>query len=110
MTHKLAPAAFYNWGNYIGDPTTSTGFAMWSKSPHSAWHSDDLDAKITPLWAEKDEARRIQGWKDADRYIAEQGYVLPLLQYAQPILYKSDLKVTHNTSGALLPASLIEKV
>ena len=96
MTHKLAPAAFYNWGNYIGDPTTSTGFAMWSKSPHSAWHSDDLDAKITPLWSEKDEAKRIQGWKDADRYIAEQGYVLPLLQYAQPILYKSDLKVTHN--------------
>jgi peptide/nickel transport system substrate-binding protein len=109
MTHKLAPAAFYNWGNYIGDPTTSTGFAMWSKSPHSAWHSDDLDAKITPLWAEKDEARRIQGWKDADRYIAEQGYVLPLLQYAQPILYKSDLKVTPNVSGALQPATLISK-
>ena len=60
MTHKLAPAAFYNWGNYIGDPTTSTGFAMWSKSPHSAWHSDDLDAKITPLWSEKDEAKRIR--------------------------------------------------
>jgi peptide/nickel transport system substrate-binding protein len=109
MTHKLAPAAFYNWGNYIGDPTTSTGFAMWSKSPHSAWHSDDLDAKITPLWGEKDEGKRIQGWKDADRYIAEQGYVLPLLQYAQPILYKADLAVTHNTSGALLPASTIAK-
>jgi len=109
MTHKLAPAAFYNWGNYIGDPTTSTGFAMWSKSPHSAWHSDDLDARITPLWGEKDEEKRIQGWKDADRYIAEQGYVLPLLQYAQPILYKADLAVTHNTSGALLPASTIAK-
>ena len=26
---KLAPAAFYNWGNAIGDPTTSTGFAMF---------------------------------------------------------------------------------
>jgi peptide/nickel transport system substrate-binding protein len=109
MTHKLAPVAFYNWGNYIGDPTTSTGFAMWSKSPHSAWHSDDLDAKIGPLWGEKDEKKRIQGWKDADRYIAEQGYVLPLLQYAQPILYKSDLKVTANVSGALLPATLISK-
>ena len=48
MSHKLAPAAFYNWGNAIGDPTTSTGFAMWSKSPHSAWHSADLDAKIGP--------------------------------------------------------------
>ena len=26
---KLAPAAFYNWGNSIGDPSTSTGFAMF---------------------------------------------------------------------------------
>src|SRR6202043_1185284 len=92
MSHKLAPAAFYNWGNAIGDPTTSTGFAMFSKSPHSAWHSDDLDAKIGPLWGEKDEAKRIQGWKAVDRYIAENAYVLPLLQYAQPILCKSDLK------------------
>jgi peptide/nickel transport system substrate-binding protein len=109
MTHKLAPAAFYNWGNAIGDPTTSTGFAMFSKSPHSAWHSEDLDAKIGPLWGEKDEAKRIQGWKDVDRYIAEQGYILPLLQYAQPILYKSDLKVTPNGSGALQPATLVAK-
>ncbi len=109
MSHKLAPAAFYNWGNAIGDPTCSTGFAMWSKSPHSAWHSDDLDAKIGPLWGEKDEKKRIQGWKDVDRYIAEQGYILPLLQYAQPILYKSDLKVTPNVSGALQPATLVAK-
>jgi peptide/nickel transport system substrate-binding protein len=109
MSHKLAPAAFYNWGNAIGDPTTSTGFAMFSKSPHSAWHSDDLDAKIGPLWGEKDEKKRIQGWKDVDKYIAEQGYVLPLLQYAQPILYKSDLKVAPNVSGALQPATLVSK-
>ena len=33
--HKLAPAAFYNWGNSIGDPSTSTGFAMFGPSPHS---------------------------------------------------------------------------
>jgi len=103
MSHKLAPAAFYNWGNAIGDPSTSTGFAMFSKSPHSAWHSDDLDAKIGPLWGEKDEAKRIQGWKDVDRYIAEQGYVIPLLQYMQPILFKADIKVTPNISGALQP-------
>jgi peptide/nickel transport system substrate-binding protein len=108
MSHKLAPAAFYNWGNAIGDPTTSTGFAMFSKSPHSAWHSDDLDAKIGPLWGEKDEKKRIDGWKAVDRYIAEQGYVLPLIQYAQPILYKADLKVTPNVSGALQP-SLVSK-
>ena len=33
----LAPAAFYNWGNSIGDPSTSTGFAMFGPSPHSVW-------------------------------------------------------------------------
>jgi peptide/nickel transport system substrate-binding protein len=108
MSHKLAPAAFYNWGNAIGDPTTSTGFAMWSKSPHSAWHSDDLDVKVGPLWGEKDEKKRIQGWKDADRYIAEQGYVIPVLQYEQPIVFKSGLKVTSNVSGAMQP-TLIAK-
>ena len=108
MSHKLAPAAFYNWGNAIGDPTCSTGFAMFSKSPHCAFHAADLDAKIGPLWGEKDEKKRIQGWKDVDRYIAEQGYVLPLLQYAQPVLYKSSLKVIPNVSGALQP-TLVSK-
>lgn len=103
-THALAPAAFYNWGNAIGDPTTSTGFAMFGPSPHSAWKSDDLDAKIGPLWGEKDEKKRIAGWKAVDRYIAEQGYVIPLLQYVQPIVFKSELKVTPNTSGALQPS------
>jgi len=109
LSHKLAPAAFYNWGNAIGDPTCSTGFAMFSKSPHSAWHSDDVDGMIGPLWTEKDEKKRIDGWKAVDRYIAEQGYILPLFQYAQPIVYKADLKVTPNVSGALQPASLISK-
>ena len=101
--HKLAPMAFYNWGNAIGDPTTSTGFAMFGPSPHSAWKSADLDAKIGPLWGEKDEAKRIAGWKAVDKYIAEEGLVIPLLQYAQPVVYKSRLKVTPNVSGALQP-------
>ncbi|TPW30186.1 ABC transporter substrate-binding protein [Pararhizobium mangrovi] len=105
---KLAPFAFYNWGNAIADPATSTGFAMFGPSPHSVWDTDDLDQKIAPLWNEKDEKKRIAGWKDVDRYIAEQGYVLPLLQYAQPIVYRKGLKVTPNKSEAL-EAKLIDR-
>ncbi len=105
---QLAPAAFYNWGNAIGDPTTSTGFAMFGPSPHSVWNTDDLDAMIGPLWGEMDEAKRIAGWKAVSKYIAEQGYVIPLLQYAQPIVYKDTLKVTPNVSGALQP-TLVSK-
>ena len=50
---QLAPAAFYNWGNSIGDPSTSTGHAMFGPSPHSTWDTEDLDAMIGPLWVER---------------------------------------------------------
>ncbi len=108
-SHKLAPLAFYNWGNAIGDPSTSTGHAMFGPSPHSSWKSADLDAKIGPLWGQKDEAKRIAGYKAVDRYIAENGYVIPLLQYVQPIVYKDDLKVTPNVSGAMQPTLVSKK-
>lgn len=99
----LAPAAFYNWGNSVGDPTTSTGFAMFGPSPHSVWDGQDLVDMIGPLWAEADEAARIQGWKDVDRYIADNALVIPLLQYVQPILAAPGVVVTPHASGALLP-------
>jgi peptide/nickel transport system substrate-binding protein len=100
---KLAPAAFYNWGNSVGDPTTSTGFAMFGPSPHSVWDGKETFDMILPLWGEKDETKRIDGWKAVDRWIAEDAEVIPLLQYVQPILSVSGVKVTPHRSGALLP-------
>jgi len=104
--HALAPAAFYNWGNSIGDPSTSTGFAMFSHSPHSAWKTEDVDKLIGPLWGEQDEAKRIAGYKAADRYIAEQGYIIPLLQYFQPVLHRSTIKFTPHVAGFILPQAV----
>ena len=102
-TDTLAPAAFYNWGNSIGDPTCSTGFAMFGPSPHSVWDGEDLINMIGPLWGESDEAKRIEGWKAVDRHIAENALVIPLLQYVQPILHSSGVNVVPHASGALLP-------
>jgi peptide/nickel transport system substrate-binding protein len=99
----LAPAAFYNWGNSIGDPTTSTGFAMFGPTPHSVWDGEDLIGMIGPLWGEADDAKRIAGWKAVDRHIAENALVLPLFQYVQPILHAPGVKVVPHASGALLP-------
>ena len=84
---QLAPAAFYNWGNSIGDPSTSTGFAMFGPSPHSVWDGQDVIDMIGPLWGEPDEAKRIDGYKAVDKHIAEEGEVIPLLQYVQPIVF-----------------------
>ena len=100
---QLAPAAFYNWGNSVGDPSSSTGFAMFGPSPHSVWDGQDLIDMIGPLWGEADEAKRIAGWKAVDKYIAENALVIPLLQYVQPILHAPGVVVTPHASGALLP-------
>lgn len=97
----LAPAAFYNWGNSIGDPATSTGFAMFGPSPHSVWDGQDIIDMIGPLWGEPDEAKRIAGYQAVDRKIAEEGYVIPLLQYVQPIIHSADISVVPHVSGAL---------
>lgn len=99
----LAPAAFYNWGNSIGDPSTSTGFAMFGPSPHSTWDTDDVDGMIGPLWGEADEQKRIDGWKAVDAYIAENAYVIPLLQYVQPILHRDGINVTPHVANFMLP-------
>jgi peptide/nickel transport system substrate-binding protein len=106
--HALAPAAFYNWGNAIGDPTTSTGFAMFGPSPHSAWKGKDLIERIGPLWGEKDEAKRIAGWKAVDKYIADEGEVIPLFQYVQPIIHKKGLKVVPQANGMILPQLIMQ--
>lgn len=100
---QLAPAAFYNWGNSIGDPSTSTGFAMFGPSPHSVWDGQDVIDMIGPLWGEADEAKRIEGYKAVDRHIAEEAEVIPLLQYVQPIIFADTVDVTPHVSGAVQP-------
>jgi peptide/nickel transport system substrate-binding protein len=67
---QLAPAAFYNWGNSVGDPTTSTGFAMFGPSPHSVWDGQDLIDMIGPLWGEAGRGqahRRLEGGRPLHR-------------------------------------------
>ncbi|NIZ11978.1 ABC transporter substrate-binding protein [Phaeobacter sp. HF9A] len=106
---ELAPAAFYNWGNAIGDPSTSTGYAMFGPSPHSVWDSQDVIDAIGPLFGETDEDARIEGYKAASRLIAQEGYVIPLLQYVMPIVYRDTLDLTPYTSGDLLPQQIRPK-
>ncbi|OYW18656.1 MAG: peptide ABC transporter substrate-binding protein, partial [Burkholderiales bacterium 12-64-5] len=82
------------------------GFAMFSFSPHSAWKTKDVDDLIGPLWGEKNEAKRIAGYQAADRYIAQKGLVIPLLQYVQPVVYRKGLKFTPHIAGFVLPQNV----
>ena len=69
-TDTLAPAAFYNWGNAIGDPSTSTGFAMFGPSPHSVWDGQDVIDMIGPLVGREGRGeahRRLPGGRQVHR-------------------------------------------
>jgi len=104
--HKLAPAAFYNWGNSTADPESSLGYAMTMNSPHSSWKTPDVDGRIRPLFAIRNEDERLAGYKAVNKYIADNAYVIPLFQYFQPVIYKSELTFTPHLAGHILPAKI----
>jgi peptide/nickel transport system substrate-binding protein len=104
--HKLAPAAFYNWGNSTADPESSLGSAMFSKSPHTSWKAGEVDAALSALFIEKDDAKRMEGYKALNRTIAENAYVLPLFQFYQPVVYKSGISYKPHLAGFILPQSI----
>lgn len=107
--HKLAPAAFYNWGNSTADPESSLGSALFTNSPHSSWKSADLDEMLKPLFVEKDTVKRFEGYKKLNRYVAENAYVLPLFQFYQPVVHKAELGFKPHVAGYLLPFSMTRK-
>ena len=96
---ELPPVSFLVWGNAMGDPSTSTGAAMLG--PFAVWKSDDVTRMMAPLMEERDEAKRLAGYGQADRVIANEGYAIPLLQYAQPIVMKQGLQLTPHVVGGL---------
>ena len=104
--HKLAPAAFYNWGNSTADPESSLGSAMFSKSPHTSWKGGEVDAVLSALFVEKDEAKRMAGYKALNKTIADNAYVLPLFQFYQPVVWKSALSFKPHLAGFIQPQAV----
>ncbi|HEX4984599.1 MAG TPA: ABC transporter substrate-binding protein [Burkholderiales bacterium] len=107
LRHALAPVSFYNWGNAIGDPSTSTGFAFIG--PFAVWRSPDVEKMVGPLFVERDEAKRIAGYKAVDRYLAEQGYVIPLFQYYQPVVHRKGVTFVPHAAGTIAPQTVLRR-
>ncbi len=101
--HRLAPAAFYDWGNATADPESSLGTALLSSSPHSSWKGGELDAGLTALFSEHDEAKRLAGYQALNRRVAEEAFILPLYQLYQPIIHRADLEFTAHRAGFVMP-------
>jgi peptide/nickel transport system substrate-binding protein len=106
--HKLAPIAFFDWGNATGDPESSLS-ALNSKTPFSSFKDPEIDARLVPLLGERDEEKRIAGYKVLDRYVAENAFILPLFQYQQPVVCKTELVFKPHVAGYILPKKIGKK-
>jgi peptide/nickel transport system substrate-binding protein len=101
--HKLAPAAFYSWSNSTADPESAALAALLSKSPSSSWKGGELDALLMKLVSEKNEAARMEGYKELNREVAKNAFILPLFQVHQSIVHRKGLQFEPHLAGWLLP-------
>ncbi len=101
----LPEATLFSWGNAVGDPEMYGGYLLDPKSIFSAFKSDEIGARIQPLLTETDEAKRIQGYRDAHRFAAERGFTIPLMQTVKTIVHGSEINVTKYDNGWILPSA-----
>ena len=55
---------------------------------------------------EKDDAKRMAGYRTVNKTIADNAYVLPLFQFYQPVVYKTSLAYKPHLAGFILPHSI----
>lgn len=106
----LPEATLYSWGNATGDPEMYGGFLLDPKSIFSAFKSDELAPKIQPLLSEIDNAKRLQGYRDAHKFAAERGFTIPLIQTVKTIVHRNDVQIVKYDNGWVLPQTYSFKV
>lgn len=103
--NKLPEAMLYPWGNTAGDPEMYGGYLLDPKSIFSAWKSDDMGERIGKLLVETDPEKRYAGYRDANIYAVQKGYVIPLFQSVKTVAYAASLGFTRYGNGWILPQS-----
>ena len=63
-------------------------------------------AALSALFIEKDDAKRMAGYKAVNKTIADNAYVLPLFQFYQPVVWKSALSFKPHLAGFILPQAV----
>ncbi len=98
-------ATMYRWGNMTGDPELYTGYLLNPKFPFAAWRSDDLSARVDPLFSEMDEAKRNAGYRAFNAWAVDQGYTIPLLQGVSSSVYRRTVGFVPYANGWIVPGA-----
>lgn len=99
----LPEATLFSWGNAAADPEFYGGYLLDPKSIFSAFKTDEMAPKIQPLLVETDEAKRLNGYKDAHKFAAERGFTIPLFQTVKTVVHNNSVVIVKHVNGHILP-------
>jgi len=99
----------YRWGNDTGDPEIYTGYILNPKLPFSTWKSEDVGVRVGKLFNETDEKKRLEGYRELNKFVVEQGYAMPLLQGVSTVAYRNDVIYKPFANGWIYPPALAKK-
>jgi peptide/nickel transport system substrate-binding protein len=103
---KLPEATLYSWDNASGDPEMFTGYLLHPKRPFSAWKGAEVGDKVMALFDVPDYAKRIEGYREVERFAVEKGANIPLLQSVQSLVHKKSLNYVKYGNGWVLANSM----
>jgi dipeptide transport system substrate-binding protein len=103
---KLPEATLYSWDNATGDPEIFAGYLLNPKMPFSAWKGAEVGDKIAALFNMTDYEKRIEGYRELNRFAVNSGATIPLLQSVLTLVRKKNLSYTKYANGWILPQSM----
>jgi len=106
---KLPEATIYSWDNATGDPEIFTGYLLNPKKPFTPWRGEEEGKRVLALESVVDYKKRVEGYRDFEKYAVEHGATIPLLQSVQTLVRKRDLQYQKYRSGIVYLQSLAWK-
>lgn len=105
-TGKLPDASLFVWENGTGDPELFAGHMFNQDLPFSTYRTEEVTARVQPLFSEPDYETRIRGYEDLNAYLVEEGAIIPLLQAIQTIGFRKGLNFKPWSNGLVLPGAI----
>ncbi|RKE79391.1 ABC transporter substrate-binding protein [Rhizobium sp. AG855] len=103
---KLPDASLFVWENGTGDPELFAGNMFDEDLPFSTYRTKEITAMVKSLLKEPNYEKRIKGYEVLNKFLVNEGAIIPLLQAIQTIGYTKNIKLTPSANGLIRPAGI----
>lgn len=103
QTGKITGMVLHSWANATGDPDNGIGRILDPRLRFAMWRDESLGPRIDQLFAQTDEATRIQGYQALQKEASENAWVIPLVQGIDTVVCDARLQVGLRRDGYIAP-------